>query len=251
MKDYDTILSKAKETIQPVLLKMERMEEIYLKANEKNYTQERIEDIKDSLSAVRFKYFLSHSHLEELWTLSEKHRLSLPELIENSVNVHKWNDNDLLLGSMFLESFLFQTRAFIDFHMRSVCLILNQDPPVYMSLRKFEESIKKITNDKFKDRARRLKRIFENDVFGENKWGHVLRSIRDKIAHRGKLKPSLHGNETIASVLLDWPTIRKMTFERFAQDIQEGSFDMLRDTTPYLYELEWKTGPYNPNAWGN
>lgn len=251
MNDHSIILNKARKSILPVMQKLERMEEIYINKTRGLYSKERIKEIKDILSATRFKYFLSFAHLEELWALSESHRFILPNLIENSVKEHKWEEDDHTLGSMFLEAFLFQARAFIDIFMRAISLIMNEDPPVYMSYDKFKKLMKSVKGDNFKDRAHNVLAIFENDVFGENKWGFILKSLRDKIAHRDQIKPRYEGEEEICSIRLDWPTIRKMTFDRFAQDIQNGIFNLIRNTASHIFCLDWKSGEYDANAWDN
>lgn len=99
---------------------------------------------------------------------------------------------------------------------------------------------------------------FENKVFAKSSenwlspenWGALLQSLRDKIAHRDKLRPSYDSDENLVDdVLFDWPTLRETTYDRFCQYMQNGMFYMLHDLSKMLYELEWKPGPYKEGLW--
>ncbi len=39
------------------------------------------------------------------------------------------------------------------------------------------------------------------------------------------------------------------TSDRFCQYMQNGTFSLVTDVSPVLYELEWRAGPYRPDLW--
>ena len=45
-------------------------------------------------------------------------------------------------------------------------------------------------------------------------------------------------------ILLDIPTLKDMTYEKFGQTIENGMYELIRDMFPILYDLEWQPGPY-------
>ena len=45
-------------------------------------------------------------------------------------------------------------------------------------------------------------------------------------------------------ILLDFPTIRDLTCDRFCQAMENGMYELIRDLFPILYDLEWQAGPY-------
>jgi hypothetical protein len=102
----------------------------------------------------------------------------------------------------------------------------------------------------FKNKRDRLSDYFKKEVFGKDRWGTTLTNLRDIIAHKERLRSSYKGSEKLlGKVLLDWPTIQGKTFDRLCQDIEEGMFDMIRETSPILFDLEWKSGPYRDDLW--
>jgi hypothetical protein len=127
-----------------------------------------------------------------------------------------------------------------------------------MSRRKFFKALKKAQEEPFKRKAEWIKRYFDTRIFGSsdwegmnpNDWGTLLKSLRDKIAHKDRLHPSFDSEEVlVGEVLFDWPTLRGITRDRFCQYIQNGMFAIFTDVSPVLYELEWKPGPYRTDMW--
>jgi hypothetical protein len=243
------VVAKALRGGENAMQKFQRMGEVYLDRNRNGYTDPEGQRIEALLSAAVFKFCVAHVHLEDLWTHSMACRWELPELIENSVTTHNWNDADVLLGSKLLESFLFQTRAFLDIYMRLGCLILKAADPVKMSRKKFTKAMRSISEEPFKSRAGHLSKYLDEKVFGDGCWGKVTTQLRDKIAHSDVLRPSGDSTEEIQGVLLDWPTIRKLTYDRYCQDVQNGVFDLLVETSEPMFCLSWQSGPYNSNGW--
>lgn len=231
---------------EPASKKIAQMAEVYLKRHAVPNEQAKL--IVDAVSAVQWKFMVSSVHLEELWRMSERARLTLPELIENAVTLHRWDERDRFDATRHLESFLFQARSFIDVFMRLGCEALSSSPPVYMSVDDFRRSLCEAPAANH-DRAERLQQYFDREVFGLSSWGTLVRSLRDKIAHRDSLRPSQAGQEHVAGIRLDWPTIKGVTFERLAQGFHNGAFELVRSASPIVFDSAWYSGPYRANAY--
>lgn len=242
--------------------KMTAMQDIFLKQNKSLYSGEEERQIRYSLKTVNFKFQLFTLNLENLWVISEKGRSQLIDALENSLDKLSIDDGDLLAASLILENLLFQGVAFLEIYMLYLLQILGTGHKGYMSSpKKFFKNLKTVANPRLKEKAKRIEGYLVNNVFGEDKsggvdsidpknWGNLLKSLRDKVAHRDLLRPSFDSDERlIGKVLFDWPTIQGLTFDRFAQSIQNGMFFMLETLSPMLYDLEWKAGPYNPDMW--
>jgi hypothetical protein len=146
----------------------------------------------------------------------------------------------------------------LDFYMLYICLFLRSDHQGSMSTGRFFKALDKVNEAPFADKAEWVHDYFDNKVFGASDWtrlnpddwGSLLQSLRDKIAHRDRLRPSFNSDETlVGKVLFDWPTLRDITYDRFCQYMQNGMFALFTDVSPVLYELEWKAGLYEPNLW--
>lgn len=244
-----TIVRETLKHQQPSSEKVRAMQEIYLARNETLYSEPQKAHIRQGLNAALFKDVLAHTHLEELWTLSMDCRWSLFDLIENSIDKQVWTDEEHIIGAMHLESFVVQARAFLNVYMYYICLLMNIAQPGEMTRDKFKRAMQKVSDPYLQHVARQMITYFDVAVFGDGQWGKLVKDIRDKIVHRESLRPSSQGEEVAMGLLLDWPTIRGMTFERFAQQFANGAFELLRSTTPILLGLEWKAGPFREGLW--
>lgn len=240
------------------LEKLYAMQDIYFERNAALYTLKEQEQLRDYLKVVTYKFHLVNLNLEQLWALSHSKRNQFLFVLENAIEKLEVSDDELLLISFVLEGFLFQARAFLDFYMLYICLCLKADHPVHMSTNKFFKALDKIEQDPLAEKALEVKKYFTSKVFGTsdweglnpNNWGDLLRSLRDKIAHKDRLYPSYESDEVLAGgVLFDWPTLRGITYDRFCQYTQNGIFSLLTDVSPILYELEWMPGPYKHGMW--
>ncbi len=232
------------------LLKIQRMQNLYLEGKLDLYTNDRIALLKNYLPSLQYKFCLLSFHLEQLWSLSMNSRTKLHELIENCITRLEWQDDEKIVASARLESLLFQSKAFLDFWMVYTCLLFNCVEVGKINTGKFQKALDKIPKDSnFKPKSVATAEYYKTEVFGPGKWGSLVTGIRDKICHRDKIKPGDHGWEEIAKVLLDWPTIRNLSFDRFGQLVQNGAFDLITSQTPIMFELDWKSGPYSDDLW--
>jgi len=242
------VLGEALRHSAPPIRKMRRMEEVCLNRSGSQFNAEAAGRIRQAGEAVRFKYLLTSFQLEELWTLSTACRWELVTAIHRPTE-DRWDADETILGSHYLESFLMQARAFLDLFLRYGCLLLKADAPITAKLKQRRKALNRVAEEPFGQRALRLLGYLDQEVFAKDKWGAVLRDLRDRIAHRDMLHPSDDGTEEVAGSRLAWPTIQSMTFERLGQGFENGMFEMIRDTAPMLFNLEWKSVPYRHDLW--
>ena len=168
------------------------------------------------------------------------------------------SDNELTIISFVFESFLFQFRSFIDFFMLYVCLLLKTDHKGKISKEKFYKSLKRKFEKDHHSKALYVDDYFRTHVFGQNEfnglsqnnWGALLIDLRDKIAHRDKIRPSFKSNEKLMDrILFNWPTIQDLTYDRFYQSIENGMFSLFSDVITHIYNLKWISGKVNYNSW--
>lgn len=240
------------------LQKLQTMQDLYLQKSAGLYTSDEIRRVRYYLRSVIYKFHLANLCLEQLWSLSESARDKLIYAVENCLDRLSVSDDELFLISFALEGFLFQARSFLDFYMLYICLFLRTGHRGSISEDKFFKALNRVADEPFVAKTKRVREYFEGRVFGAsewtgwnpNNWGSLVESLRDKIAHRDRLRPSFSGGETLAGkILFDWPTLRYITYDRFCQYMQNGMFALFTDVSPILYELEWKPGPYRPDLW--
>lgn len=257
-RGLQTLIEDSRRIADIPLEKLQAMQEVYLQKNLGLYTRNELQQIRYYLKAVGYKFHLANLSLEQLWSLSDTKRQELLYALENSLDRLDTSDDELLLISFVLEGFLFQARSFLDFYMLYICIFLKTDHQGSMSTERFFKALDKVNEGVFAEKARGVRDYFDNKVFGTSDWtglnpddwGSLLQSLRDKIAHRDRLRPSFKSDETlVGNVLFDWPTLRDITYDRFCQYMQNGMFALFTDVSPILYELKWKAGPYKPDFW--
>ncbi len=228
--------------------KLFRMQELYLDKHKNLYKEELRDKINKGLETAVHKFTLSCIHLEFLWKQSEASRTEIISDFMNSVSEHKWSDARRTLGSLFLESFLFQIKSFLDVYQKYCCLILGIEKPNYDGLESFYKALDKVQSA-HKSKADIVSKYFKNEIFGEKRWGKLLKDLRDKIAHFDFVRYNYKGTEVIQETLLDWPTLRGLTYDRFCQDIENNVFSMLTEISSVIYQLPWKSGQYKDDLW--
>jgi hypothetical protein len=258
-RDSSVILvAKSEEFVWRHLpLKVQGMQRVYLNGNTKNYSLEERERIEYFLDATLLKFKFASYSLEQLWAMRDaKVNTNLLAILEKSVDSLDLSTEEQFLQSFTLEQFLFQGRAFLDFAMIYIALLLKTGHQGSMSRKTFYRCLDKAQSS---DKAILVKSYFDNNVFSENReveilsptnWGILLKSLRDKIAHRDIIRPSSNSKEKIANqILLEWPTLKDLLYDRFCQSMQNGMFWFFQQLTPILYDLEWESGPYREGMW--
>ncbi|RMD67251.1 hypothetical protein D6817_02070 [Candidatus Pacearchaeota archaeon] len=252
------LVKSARKHADVPLQKIYAMQEIFLQRNSGLYTKEERNRLRYYLKAVAYKFHLANLSLEQLWALSEDKRQELFFALENSLDRLDVSDDELLAISFAFEGFLFQATSFLDFYMLYICLLLKSGHQGSISKKRFFKALAKVSDPFLAGKAQRVSTYFANHVFAEttgewlvpHNWGTLLRSLRDKIAHRDRIRPSFESDETlVGEVLLNWPTLQSITYDRFCQYMQNGMFALFTDVAPLLYDLEWRSGPYRRGMW--
>lgn len=253
-----TLLDDTRRHADIPLEKLFAMQDMFLEKNPSIFTAEEIKSIKYYLRALSYKFHLANLSLSQLWALSETKRYKIWDALKNSLDDIECSDDELLLISFVFENFLFQARSYVDFFMLYVSIFLQSGHQGSISEKKFFKSLNGITEGSFVEKSQLASEYFSTNVFGSsewdglnsNNWGTLLKSIRDKIAHRDIIRPSFNSSESIAEkILFDWPTLQNITYDRFCQYMQNGMFALIQDISTILYDLEWKSGVYHPKLW--
>jgi hypothetical protein len=260
-KGLQILLSETRKQADSFPPKLHAMQAIYCERSGNLYTTEELSQLQYYLRAVIYKFHLATLSLEQLWSLSHTKRDELLEALENSLDRLECSDDELLLMSFALEGFLLQGKAFLDFYMLYLCLFLRTGHAGSISRSKFNKAMEGVGENGFAEKVKLVKDYFDTRVFGEfdrrfalspDNWGTLLTSLRDKIAHRDRLRPSFDSEETLVDkVLFDWPTIQGITYDRFCQYMQNGMFSLFEDVSPIICDLEWKPGRYHPGLWSS
>lgn len=224
---------------------------VYMETNANYYSKTDIFWINHFLDSIIHKVYLASISVEQLQAVRYgKINESLWSAFENNLVRLECSDDEQLIVSFALECFLFESRSFLDIHMAYICLLLKTGfSKGYMNKTRFFEELGKVNQPPFMQKAEWVKRYFERNVFGVEEadtsiirkdWGRLLQSLRDKIAHRDIINPSFDSNETlINNILLDWPTLKGMTYHLLSETIRNGMYLLLHDVSAYIYELKW------------
>jgi hypothetical protein len=242
--------------------KVREMLEVYLCRHQGDYGEEEKKQIRYSLDVTFFKFYMAAISLEQLWALNVTARANLLQALENSLDRIDCSDDDLLLASYALECCLFEANSFLDIYMFYISQLLGKPRVGNMTKDRFYKDVQSVSDGRFRAKACRIKDYFDTNVFAsESKvgvfvdpaWGSILISLRDKIAHRDRIRPSFASDERLLDkVLLNWPMLRGQTYERFLQSLQNGMWSMLtEDLAPILYDLPWKPGQYTEGMWSD
>ena len=240
------------------LQKLSAMQDIYFDRNPGVHSRKEVDGLHYYLQAVSYKFHLTILHLEQIWALSEEKRLQAPYVLANSFDRLETSDSELLAISFAFEGFLLQSRTFLDFYMIYVCRFVKSGFNGSMTFERFFKNLSRARNGPCGEAAKLIGEYFNENVFSqsegkslaETEWGTLLISLRDKIAHRDRLHPSFNSRETLTDgILFDWPTLRDTTYDRLCQYFHNGMFALLRETSPILYGLEWKSGPLKSDMW--
>jgi len=156
----------------------------------------------------------------------------------------RFTDKEVAFLTAEFEAYLLQARAFINVaqvHTLDACRVpfggqLTND--------KYEKAVRKAPKD-VSDRLTRAQSYFAQDVFGHGKWGSLLKSLRDRVVHFDRVRPS----RTISGRGSEELTVAGLSLERLAQDFETGSYDLLVRVIAPIWERDWQPGHYRPGMW--
>lgn len=225
---------------------------IYIGKSSHLYTEEELLRINHFLDSIIYKSFLARVAVEQLQAVRHgRINESLWPAIENSLITLDCSDDEQVLVSFALESFLFESRSFLDVYMIFVCLLLKTGfTKGHMSKSRFYDELDKVVEPLFAPKAKWTKEYFDTYVFGHeenggtsisrNDWGTLLKSLRDRVSHRDVISLSFESKEKfIANIRLDWPTINELTYHSMAETIGNGIHALFHQGLCHIYELKW------------
>ena len=249
------LVKKAQRDMEPTVVKATKAQEVYLRNNCDIYTQDETEAIRYFLDAFLYKYQVANFSLEQLWVMRDaKVEGNILDIVRNTIVSLDLTKDEVFLQSHYLEQFLFQSRSCLDFFMLFLTKILRTKSVLNMSVDKFYSALPTANPVVLSKKADRIGDYFKDHVFSDEKnaqfaltpnWGELVRSLRDRIAHRDRINIGKNSRDLILNdILLAMPTLQDMTYEKFCQTIDNGLYEMIRDLFPILYDLEWIAGPY-------
>ena len=236
-------------------MKTKSAQDSYLMSNAALYSNNERETVRYFLDAFLYKYQLANYSLEQLWAIRDaKVEVNILEIARNSITTLDLTNDEVFLQSHNLEQFLFQSRSCLDFYMLYLAHRFRTGHEGSMSSERFYKRLANAKPEYLFDKARRVEAYFKNNVFGNEKdvdivsptnWGSLIKSLRDKIAHKDKINMAMNSPDRIMNdILLDFPTLKDLTYDRFCQAMENGMWFMIHDLFPVLYDLEWQAGPY-------
>ena len=239
----------------PTVMKTKAAQTIYLRNNATLYSEIEREKLRYFLDAFLYKYRLANYSLEQLWSIRDaKLEDNILAIARNSIVSLKLSDDEVFLMSHSFEQFLFQSRSCLDFFMLYIAHLLCTGHVGSMSTEKFYKRLKTAKPDVLMGKAKAVENYFNRNIFGLEKdvdhvsptnWGTLLKSLRDKIAHKDRINMSMNSPDRIMhDILLDFPTLQDLTYDRFCQAMENGMWFMIHDLFPVLYDFEWQAGPY-------
>jgi hypothetical protein len=235
--------------------RLKLMQHIYLEENAHLYTNDHeVEQIQYYADVVSYKYWLASISIEQLQAVRHS-RIDegILSALENSLDNLDCSDDDRLVVSFALECFLFQAMAFLDLHMIYICLLLRTGHRGSMRRSVFYRELSKAQQGPFAAKAIWVEQYFSSKVFSptyspaswvREDWGCLVESLRDRIAHRDKVRPSFDSQETLVKdILLDWPTLQSMTYHSLCEMLRAGMYFLFYDVSAFLCDLEWDALP--------
>lgn len=249
------LIIESQKGMEPTVLKTKAAQEIYFLSNGVCYSEKEVRTIRYFLDVFLYKYQLASYSLEQLWTVRDaKVEDNILAIAKNSIESLELSSDEIFFQSQAFEQFLFQSRSCLDFFMLYISHLFRTGHNGPMSTKKFYKGLSNAKPSILCIKVQRTKKYFEAQIFSTEKyvdthsptnWGELLKSLRDKIAHKDKINFSKNSPDRIMNnILLDFPTIKDLKIDRFCQAMENGMVNMIHDLFPVLFDLEWQAGPY-------
>ncbi len=195
-----------------------------------------------SMDALMWKLTAAGIHLERLWEFKETDRMKqlFETLISNNIEPKKFTDKEICYLTVELEAYLIQARAFISvaqIHTLDACRISFGGK---LTTKTYENAVKNAGIERL-DNAYNY---FSKEIFGTNKWGALLRSLRDRVLHFDRIRPSKSHVENGEQLC-----VAGLTIEGLAQDFENGHHSLLINVIAPIWKRKWIAGSYIPGMW--
>lgn len=233
--DIEQVWRRARAAIRGVSKHMQIAHDTYIKTSE---LKKELREEADSLrNALDWKLLCISYQLELLWGLKATKNEALMDLLSSDHLSIEWGEYEYDVGLIAMDSALFQLSAFIDIHLRYSLLLFGKKPEGKMRWKNYKKALLRISETS--SRAADLVSYYEDRVWATDCWGHLLRELRVKIAHKNRLYPSRKGIDQDTRVALTWLTVDDRPLERLAEDFSNGVISVLQDTTPIITGNPW------------
>ena len=198
-----------------------------------------------SIDALTWKLTAAGIHLERLWEYKESADMKnlLSNAFQYNLEPKRFTNKEIAYLTVEFEAFLVQARAFISvaqIHTLDACRVPFGGK---ITNEKYKKAVK-IAPPDVSDRLKNAYKYFEDEVFGPDKWGSLLKSLRDRVVHFDRIRPSISiENET------EQLNVAGLTLERLVQDFDNGHYYLLLDVIAPIWERKWISGAYVPGIW--
>ncbi len=242
-----SVTRNASHTTEPLRMKYFEAHKSRTNRDSEAYTGDQLQQADYYLRATMYKSVLAQVSLEQLWALSYDRRdRMITGVFENCLRQLGADDEEMLGIAFGLEQYLLLSRTVVDFFKLYICQLLRAPHTGMMSSKSFTRALRQVSTE-----DPRAMSVLDYFGPGENQWLATLVSLRDKVAHRDRIRPAFTSSETLPTgELFDWPSIQGVTIDRFCQSMDNGLFEMFRDLFPVLFERDWIAGPYRPGLFG-
>lgn len=198
-----------------------------------------------SIDALTWKLTAAGIHMERLWEYRES--AALQNLLE-SVNQYnfepkRFTDKEVAYLTIEFEAYLVQARAFINvaqIHTLDACRIPFGGQ---LTNEKYEKAVQ-CAPPEVSNRLASAYNFFANEVFGDGKWGSLLKSLRDRVVHFDRIRPSVSENADTEGL-----TVTGLTLERLAQGFENGQYELFLNVIAPIWERKWIAGANIPGMW--
>ncbi len=210
-----------------------------------NFTNSERKAALKSIDALTWKLTAAGIHLERLWEYRET--AALKRLLDNAnqdaFEPKRFTDKEIAYLTVEFEAYLVQARAFISvaqIHTLDACRIKFGGQLTNEKYKKAVENAPPEVSDKLVCACD----FFKNKVFGSGKWGTLLKSLRDRVIHFDRIRPSISENANTEQL-----NVAGLTLERLAQDFENGHYDLFLDVIAPIWERKWIAGANISGMW--
>ncbi len=184
-------------------------------------------------------------HLERLWDFKESQLFDnlLKNVEEYKIDPRCFTDSEIAYLTSEFESFLVQARAFINvaqIHTLDACCIK------FGGLLTNEKYDKIVMSEKLASPKKLIiaKQYFDEKVFSKDKWGFLLKSLRDRVVHFDRIRPTKINDNNFEQL-----SVVGLSLEKLAQEFENGSYYLLVDVIAPIWDREWISGPFKKDMW--
>lgn len=198
-----------------------------------------------SIDVFVWKLTAAGVHLERLWVHREfvETERVIERVTSGEREPRRFTDKEVAFLTAELEAYLFQARAFItvaQVHTLDACRVPFGG---LLDNEKYKHAVGNAPED-VKERLQQACNYFKENVFALGKWGHLLKDLRDKVAHFDRIRPRHEPSNEVEKL-----TVTGCSLEQLAQDFENGSYDLITEVIPAIWERKWQPGSPRPGMW--